>query len=380
MYALVIGRSFPDMKTGMMGIFEFEQAVALNKYGFRSVYAFCDNRSIKSLRILNYVHFDKNIPIYGYHLPIGGLPRKVFDSIKASLFSRLLKKILMDQGKPSIVHVHFPLINLNTEIWNMLKSLKIPIVVTEHWSKVQLKTIEPYRVQLLKKIVNESDSFNCVGEELKKSVIDLTNTSKEIQITPNMVEPIFNYTKEKETKNRFDFISIGRLVETKRFGLLIEAFSEAFYNQKDVFLNIVGDGPIYNELRTKIKNLNMSDRIIMHGFQSRENTAEILKKCDAFVSASVIETFGVPFIEAMACGKPVIGIEDSPISGFINQTNGVLFKKDDLNDLISSLKKIYFMRKEFDNKNISLQVQSTFSEESVVKQLINIYNHHLKLK
>lgn len=378
MYVLVIGRSFPDVNTGMMGIFEFEQAVALNKFGFRSVYAFCDNRSIKSLRVVNYVNFESNdIPIYGYHVPVGGLPRKLFDSIKAILFNSLLKKIIKDQGIPSIIHVHFPLINLNEKIWSLLKSLKVPIVVTEHWSKVLLKTIEPYRVELLKKIVKETDSFNCVGHQLKKSVEELTKTNKNIEVIPNMIQPIFNYERKKKRSNRFDFISIGRLVDSKRFDLLIEAFSKAFSDKKNVYLNIVGDGPLYKELKIKIEKLDMEDRIIMHGFLKREKTAEMLKETDAYVSASIIETFGVPFIEAMACGKPVIGIKDSAINSYINNTNGILFNKDDLNDLTNSLIKLYKNRNNYNGKNISNKTMEIFGEKTITTKIVDIYNELL---
>ena len=49
----VIGRTVPEVKTGMMGIFEFEQAQALQRYGsdVQVSYLFADNRSVKVLRV-----------------------------------------------------------------------------------------------------------------------------------------------------------------------------------------------------------------------------------------------------------------------------------------------------------------------------------------
>lgn len=378
MYALVIGRAFPDEKTGMMGIFEFEQAAALNKNGLNTVYAFCDTRSVKSLRKYNEVQFTSNeVPVYGYHFPIGGIPRKVFDILKKKYSRRILNNILKEHGTPDIIHIHFPLLNLNNEIWNDLKSLGKPIVVTEHWTKVQTQVIEPYRVELLKKIVNEASAFICVGEPLKKSVIDLTGTDKEIKVIPNMVKPDFYYEEQKEPKETFDFISVGRLVEVKRFGFAIDGFVKTFRNNPDVRLHIVGDGPLYNELKQKISKYGMEDRIIMHGFLARDKTANLLRKSDVLVSASVLETFGVPFIEAMASGKPVIGIENGPIDNYINEANGILFKKDDLNDLSRSLKVIYEKKDDYSGKQISETAKRIFSEKSVAKQITEIYNNCL---
>lgn len=376
MYALVIGRSFPEEKTGMMGIFEFEQAVALNKYGIKSVYAFCDTRSIKSLRLVNSIHMKtNNIHVYGYYFPIGGLPRKLFDNIKTTMYKRLLNKIINKMGKPTVIYIHFPLLTLTEKIWELLKALSVPIIITEHWSKVQLKTIESYRVGFLKMIVEESDDFNCVSQPLRKSVIELTNTSKKIDIIPNMVKPSFRYENKNKHYSRFEFIFIGRLVHTKRIGLLIEAFSNAFRDHKNVYLNIVGDGPLFTSLQKMINELGMSERIIMHGFQPRDKTATLLKQSDVFVSASVVETFGVPFIEAMACGKPVIGVENGPISSYINDSNGLLFKEDDIEDLITCLKTMLEKKHKYNSKQISHFAINTFSEAAIANKLITKINY-----
>lgn len=378
MYALVIGRAYPNKKTGMMGIFEFEQAVALNNAGIKTIYAFCDTRSIKSLRTYNHTNLKKNnVPVYGYHFPIGGIPRPIFEKLKEITYKKIFKKILRNHGTPDIIHVHYPLLNLTDKIWEMLKLLNRPIVITEHWSKVQTKVIEPYRRDLLKKIVNEADVFMCVGEQLKKSVINLTNTKKDIPLMPNMVNPIFYYV-EKPKSEIFNFITIGRLVENKRISLVINAFFKAFKDNANTRLQIVGDGPLFNQIKTEINNLEMNDKITMHGFLSREDTANLIRQSDAFVSASILETFGVPFIEAMACGKPVIGIENGPIDNYIDDTKGVLFEADNLDSLINALYKIYEERNKYNGKIISETAISFFSEEAVTNRLNKIYKGCLK--
>src|SRR5699024_3732839 len=221
MYTLVIGRAFPSESTGMMGIFEFEQAVALKKSGIKTVYAFCDNRSIKLLRKFNYESFEKeNVPVYGYHLPIGGLPQAIFNFIKANRTINLIKKVIEVHGSPEVIHIHFPLLNLNNQILDYLKNLKVRIVVTEHWSKIQNGRIEDFRIELLNRIVKEADSFICVGELLRQSIYKLTNTKKEIRVIPNMLNDNFYYEPNTKSNNSFHFITIGRLVEAKRFKLV----------------------------------------------------------------------------------------------------------------------------------------------------------------
>ncbi len=374
MYALVIGRAFPDQKTGMMGIFEFEQAVALKKQGLKTVYCYCDNRSIKSLRQYDYQQFEKDgVLVYGYHFPIGGLPRGVFDFFKEKWTLKMLKNAIRENGIPDVIHIHFPLLNLNHKIWDYLKSLNIKIVITEHWTKVQTKEIEDYRIDLLKRIVQEADSFICVGELLKQGVQELTNTDKRIKVIPNMLNENFYYKEREKGNNDYYFITVGRLVDVKRFSFAIEAFAKAFSDKEYVKLHVVGDGPLYSKLEQQIKDLNMQERIILHGFLPRRKTAELIRESDAFVSASILETFGVPFIEAMACGKPVIGIERGPIDGYMNERNSIQFKQDNLESLIDTFKTLYNNRNFYNEEFISNQTKNSFSEEIIAEKLIQVY-------
>ncbi|MBM4761460.1 glycosyltransferase [Bacillus sp. B15-48] len=375
MYALVIGRAYPSETTGMMGIFEFEQAKALNNYGCEAVYAFCDTRSIKSLQKFGYYNIVSNsVKVYGYHLPIKGLPQKIFSNIKKKCYKKILDKIITIKGVPDIIHVHFPLLTLSEEIWELLKDLKRPIVVTEHWTKVQIKNLEPFRITLLKQIVEESAEFICVGEQLKKSVVDLTNTNRNIMVIPNMVSSEFYYEKpDMEGLNKFNFVSVGRLMEVKRFNHVIEAFTLAFKGNKEAQLTIVGDGLLYNKLKRQIKDLDMNNQIQLTGFLSRKETAKLIKRSNALVSASVLETFGVPFIEAMACGKPIIGIKNGPIDIYIDESNGILFEQENVEDLARALKQMYAEMESYDNKKIADRAYELFSEEAIAKCLKKTY-------
>ena len=364
-----------------MGIFEVEQAKALSNNGCNVIYAFCDTRSIKGLRKYGKVTENTNdVTVYGYHLPIGGIPQKIFSKIKLSYVKKILNKIIETHGTPDAIHIHFPLLTLTEDIWELLKSLNRPLVITEHWTKVQTKNLEPFRVKLLKKIVGESNEFICVGEPLRQSVEEITNTSKEIRIIPNMVSPLFYYEeskKENKENDRFDFITVGRLVDIKRFGLAIEAFSQTFSNNPNVYLTIVGGGPLYDDLKKKISEVKMENQIIMTGFLPREETAKQIRQSNAFVSASALETFGVPFIEAMASGKPVIGTKGGPIDIYINEYNGVLFEKDNVKDLSRAMELIYNDREKYDAKQIAKKANELFSEKAIAEELIRTFAKYI---
>lgn len=374
MYTLVIGRSYPENSTGMMGIFEFEQAKSLNNNGIHTIYMYSDIRSIKKLKKYGFSYFEKDgMFVTGHYLPIGGIPRKIFNYIKSWHFKKNITQLIQKHGMPNLVHVHYPLLSLTDNDWNLIKSLNIPVVVTEHWSRVQTNNLPGYRRELLKKIVDETDALICVGDLLKDSIKKITKTKREILVIPNIVSNYFYYEEKKKLSNEFFFIAIGRLIPSKRFDMLIKAFAKAFSNNKEIKLTIVGNGPEYINLEKCIEQLDMQEQIKMLGFLPREKTAQLMRNSDVYVSASNLETFGVPVIEAMMSGKPVIVVENSPIKNYINDRNGLLFGEDSIEELQQQLINIYENRRNYNGREIYDYANDIFSEKAVVNKLKSIY-------
>ncbi|MBO5320068.1 MAG: glycosyltransferase [Ruminococcus sp.] len=375
MYILTIGRAYPEKKTGMIGIFEYEQAKALSNTGNKVVYGFCDNRSLKVFR--KFGKFRKtqdNVEIYGRFLPVGGLPEKLHGKFKTAEFKKLMELIISEQGKPDVIHIHFPLLTITSEIYDYLRTLGCRIVITEHWSKVLKKEISLYRKQLLCKLADNADEFICVSSLLKKSVCELTNTKKEIYVVPNMVSGDFTYAEKKNNSDIFSFIAVGRLVELKRFDIDIEGFTKAFKGNKNVKLKIVGDGVLRSSLESQIKNLGMQDQIELLGFKNHDEVAGIVADCDCHVSSSVLETFGVPFVEGWVTGLPSIGVKNGPIDEYFNESNGVLFDADNSDALAEAMKQVYNNRDKYDRKAISEWAVSMFSSRCVADRLVEIFS------
>ncbi|MEC1154373.1 glycosyltransferase family 4 protein [Cytobacillus horneckiae] len=377
MKLLILGRSYPEVETGMVGIFEYEQAQAVSNLSENKIsilYSFCDNRSIFRLRRINSIlKNDSSIVTYGKYFPIGGVPNRIFDKIKSKLSVNILRKAIIKLGKPDVIHIHFPIITLTEEIWEYLVSLGSKIVITEHYSRVQNKELTVQQIELLRKIAKRADKFLCVNEFLPKSIEELTGVQRDFIIVPNVVAPIFS--REKETKNDvYRFISIGRLVKDKKFDLVIEAFVKKFKDVTNVELIIVGGGEEYTNLKKQIVSLNMEHKIRLTGFLKREETAQILASSNSYVTASSFETFGVPLVEAMSCGKPVISADTSPLKQYISEERGFLFKVDNLESLASAMEKMYEQR--FINKSYEIAefAKMNFSERAIAEKLFSIYS------
>jgi len=76
---------------------------------------------------------------------------------------------------------------------------------------------------------------------------------------------------------------------------------------KNAKLLIMGTGPQREELEALVAQYGIQDKVKFLGFVSDEEKPRVLRMADAFVSTSQHEGFGLVFLEAMACGLPVVG-------------------------------------------------------------------------
>ena len=101
--------------------------------------------------------------------------------------------------------------------------------------------------------------------------------------------------------------ALGRLVALKRFEDLIDAFSAIATDFPELQLKIVGDGPERHRLEQRAAASGAAKRIQFLG--QRADPVKELTGCDAFVSTSAVEGFGMAIVEALSAGIPVISAD-----------------------------------------------------------------------
>lgn len=102
-------------------------------------------------------------------------------------------------------------------------------------------------------------------------------------------------------------LSVGLIEPRKNLSTLIRAFGRLDENDTAHSLVVVGDkGWMYEGVFDLAQQLERSKRIIFTGYVPRKDLAAIYSSADLFVYPSLYEGFGLPVLEAMACGTPVI--------------------------------------------------------------------------
>ena len=186
--------------------------------------------------------------------------------------------------------------------------------------------------------------------------------------------------KKKYKMKQEDFIigSVGRIAQEKSFDELIKFTQKLIKDNKNIKLIIVGDGPELNKLKELTKSLKIDKNVIFTGKVKYEVMGAYYHLFDVVTSFSTTETQGLTIIEALACSKPVLCINDESFRQMItNKYNGYLFK--DGNDYIARIKEIIKNKKQYQEltKNALKSVEK-YSKETFGKNVLKVYKETLK--
>lgn len=122
---------------------------------------------------------------------------------------------------------------------------------------------------------------------------------------------------------------LGRIAQEKSIDVVIKAMPGLFSRIPKARLIIVGDGPVRGELESLAVELAIADKVIFTGAKPWAEIGKYYQLGDVFVTASVSETQGLTFAEAMAAEIPIIAKKDESIEGVISdEITGLVFDND----------------------------------------------------
>lgn len=168
---------------------------------------------------------------------------------------------------------------------------------------------------------------------------------------------------------------IGRLVKGKGVGILLDSFRKLYAQNKKIKLLLAGGTTSYVPEIKRIIQAEQLPVILIENFEE-EDKPVLYNSLDVFVLASQSESFGVVFLEAWACKKPVIGTRMGAISSLLSEgTDSLLFAPGDSDNLTNQLKLLIA------NKDLCVQlgdngykkVMENFTWPVIVERYRNAY-------
>ena len=178
---------------------------------------------------------------------------------------------------------------------------------------------QPTRSRLVNYLVRKIDFFVAVSEFTKQKFCGWTGIKPARGfILPNCIE-LDNFSpgpknpellKKYNLENKQVIMTLGRMSASERykgFDEIIENLPKIAEQVPEIAYLIVGDGDDRTRLERKAKNLGMADRIVFAGRIAEKDKTDHYRLADVFAMPGRGEGFGIVYLEALACGIPVIG-------------------------------------------------------------------------
>lgn len=238
--------------------------------------------------------------------------------------SRVIKSVIplskyLKQEKPDVILSAMNYVNIMTVFAKLLSGTDTRVIVSEHGNlsaslksskwvfKVVLKSLMSWAYKKSDLVVAVSDG---VADDLSRQI--KINRNKIITIYNPVVTEKLEIQKNEKTdhpliRNNCSYIiGVGRLEPEKNFSLLINSFAE-IHKAFDLYLVILGEGRLDQELKELINKLDLDNKVIMPGFS--DNPYAWIKNSKCFVLSSEHEGLPTVLIESMACGTPVVSTD-----------------------------------------------------------------------
>ena len=318
-------------------------------------------------------------------------------NIFASEPFKIIKKF-----KPDVIH--------NQTDWTIgvlarrtAKKLHVPIVYTYHTAYedytyyVVRGIMDRFAKRVMrgytKGIANRMTEFITPSEKTKE-YMRLVGSDIYINVVPTGIDfSIFKSDKVDQEKakafkeehnikeNTKVFLILGRIAKEKSMDVSLRGITQ--YHQKhpevDIKVLVVGDGPAKEDLVLLTEELGMTRYVDFIGQVSGLEVPFYYHMADIYTSASITETQGLTFMEAMAAGKIVLARFDTNLSGtIINGKTGFFFTDD--HSFVSQVEKIFALTPEQKEAiiNEAYQTADVYSIDKFYKNIVRVYNRAIR--
>ena len=177
---------------------------------------------------------------------------------------------------------------------------------------------------------------------------------------------------ERFRKGTPQFLFVGNFYKHKNVEELILALKELVKAYPKVHLQIVGGGPRYDAIRRFAAELKLEDHVELVGRVSDAQLPYYYSSCNVYVTASRWELFGLPLLEAMACGKPVVASSIPPHVELLTKSKaGMLYTGGSVEDLCKKMTKTYEEGDKYRAEALEFAKEHDWS--TVANQVLRIY-------
>jgi L-malate glycosyltransferase len=298
-------------------------------------------------------------------------PKKKNKFIQLFYLRKAFKRVAKNIKNVDLIHGHVILERGILFLWAKNYFQK-PLVISEHASyyfKENYQRLNLFQKLIIIQNIKKCNKFSCVSVVLAEEIKYLFPKRK-IEIIPNVINRELFKISEKKENQVVEFIHISTLEKVKNVSKIIKAFELFHERNHDFKLTIIAEKRNF-EIEKQIKNSNISSKTELKGPIEIEDVAKELKKSDALVMFSDLETFSCVIAEAWSCGIPVISSAVG-IAKKMTPDLGILVSNLEIDDLAKALEEFYTSKNQYDSELIRSKTEK-FDCINVLKDFDEVY-------
>ena len=296
------------------------------------------------------------------------------------------KKFIKSTNNPIIISATW---ELSEGLIKHKKKYSFSLITVLHGLEVTRLNSNKYKKRIPKFVqtIDHSDQVIAVSNYTKNEAISITGNQK-IATIPNFVNTTEFFPKSTSNcrknfqLNQSDkiLLSLSRLVKRKGHDIIIRAIQIVKKKIPEIKYLIAGtgDNPYNKILEQLVNDLGLQSHVHFLGYIEENKKLLLYNASDIYIMNSLdtdekgdSEGFGITFLEANACGKPVIGTNVGGISDAIkNNVNGILVKPNDMNATAEAIIRLFSNKILYQklSSNGLLRVNTQFSLSHVGEQ------------
>lgn len=272
-----------------------------------------------------------------------------------------LFKISKAISNPDYDLVIFPTVYSYVPVYSRAKVLLIiHDAIPETYPGLTLPTIRSRAFWTIKSALarRQADAIITVSEYSRQTIAQTFQLSPEkIFVVGEASDPVFRVvtsphlpgilTEQGISHEQRLIVYVGGFGPHKNLTSLVDVFARLVREDefRDVRLVLVGEYQketffsTYKELASQVDRLNLAEQVVFSGYLLDEELVELLNLAAVLVLPSLMEGFGLPAVEAAACGCPVIATRESPLPELLGE-GGIYIDPGQPEELAAALRRV----------------------------------------
>jgi glycosyltransferase involved in cell wall biosynthesis len=293
-----------------------------------------------------------------------------------SLLNREYSKSKIRQGDFDIFHPTY------YHPYFLKNSKKKPVVLTFHDTiseefGQQYPDLGQGLTQRKKQCLDRADAIIAISEATKCEMLRWFEIDeKKITVihhgNPFLAEILSNYIPQLQLPERY-VLYIGERRFYKNFDRFIEAMATILLKDKDLQIVCAGSGGFNRDETALFEKHKVANRLHQIPIKNDSTLIELYKKAQVFVYPSLMEGFGIPILEAMACGCPVVASNGTSFNEIAGDS-ALYFEPKNTESICRAIESVAFdesKQKEMSAKGI--EYAADFGLPKMAQATLNLY-------